>query len=310
MAGGSTVKEMTTNFGKLDKFEGYDFRSWQDFKHSLKHGKDDMSLVQLGSHLRTKESLRAQESDKSKGKEVVGPSMNMMEEGGKNKNNKQNKGKKCGFKDKNGGSGIIHEITAPYTPQQNDVAEKKNIALKEMVNAMLSYSGLSDGFLEKAMLRACYLLNKVHYKRNKTTPYELCVEEDPRTYNEAMQSRDVAFWKEAIDDEIGSILKNNTWVVSDLPPGCKPLGCKWIFKRKMKVDGSIDKFRLDCREDYSPMSTPIDHVKKLMPNTSKHVDQLEYSRAIGCLMYDMTSTRPDIAYAVGRLSKFTSNSSR
>ncbi|GKC47871.1 zinc finger, CCHC-type containing protein [Tanacetum coccineum] len=32
-------------------------------------------------------------------------------------------------------------------------------------------------------------------------------------------------------------------VVSDLPPGCKPLGCKWIFKRKMKVDGTINKFK-------------------------------------------------------------------
>ncbi|GJT11749.1 zinc finger, CCHC-type containing protein [Tanacetum coccineum] len=64
------------------------------------------------------------------------------------------------------------------------------------------------------------------------------------------------------------------------------------------------------REDCSPVSTPIDLVKKLKPNTCKPVDQLEYSRAIDCLMYDMTSTRPDIAYAVGRLSKFTSNPSR
>nr|GEY86887.1 zinc finger, CCHC-type [Tanacetum cinerariifolium] len=53
--------------------------------------------------------------------------------------------------------------------------------------------------------------------------YSYCyiIEEDPRTYNEAMQSRDSAFWKEAIDDEIGSIIENNTWVLSDLPPGCK-----------------------------------------------------------------------------------------
>ncbi|GJW68926.1 hypothetical protein Tco_0123350 [Tanacetum coccineum] len=71
--------------------------SWKDFKHSLKHGKDDLSLVQLGSHLRIEESLRAQESDKGKGKQVAGPSVNMIEEGGKNKNNKQNKGKKRGF---------------------------------------------------------------------------------------------------------------------------------------------------------------------------------------------------------------------
>nr|GEU47447.1 zinc finger, CCHC-type [Tanacetum cinerariifolium] len=54
----------------------------------------------------------------------------------------------------------------------------------------------------------------------------------------------------------------------------------------------------------------MDPIEKLMPNTGKPVDQLEYSRAIGCLMYDMTSTRPDIAYAVDRLSKFTSNPSR
>ncbi|GJY78267.1 zinc finger, CCHC-type containing protein [Tanacetum coccineum] len=75
--------------------------------------------------------------------------------------------------------------------------------------------------------------------------YSYCysIEEDPRTYNESMQSQDSAFWKEAIDDEIGSIMENNTWVLYDLPPGCKPLGCKWIFKRMMKVDGTIDKFK-------------------------------------------------------------------
>ncbi|GJS39652.1 zinc finger, CCHC-type containing protein [Tanacetum coccineum] len=41
--------------------------SWKDFKHTLKHGKDDLSLVQLGSHLRIEKSLKAQESDKGKG---------------------------------------------------------------------------------------------------------------------------------------------------------------------------------------------------------------------------------------------------
>ncbi|GJY89099.1 zinc finger, CCHC-type containing protein [Tanacetum coccineum] len=40
--------------------------------------------------------------------------------------------------------------------------------------------------------------------------YYYSIEEDPRTYNEAMQSRDAAFWKEAIDDETGSIMENNT----------------------------------------------------------------------------------------------------
>ena len=75
--------------------------------------------------------------------------------------------------------------------------------------------------------------------------YEYCfnLEEDPKTYSEAMASRDVAFWKEAINDEMDSIMQNNTWKLSDLPHGCKALGCKWLFKRKTKPDGSIDKFK-------------------------------------------------------------------
>nr|GFA40045.1 zinc finger, CCHC-type [Tanacetum cinerariifolium] len=64
--------------------------------------------------------------------------------------------------------------------------------------------------------------------------------DDPKTFNEAMKSQDVAFWKEAIIDEMDSIMGNNTWVLTDLPPSCRPLGCKWIFKRKLKVDGTVE----------------------------------------------------------------------
>ncbi|GKC72971.1 zinc finger, CCHC-type containing protein, partial [Tanacetum coccineum] len=73
--------------------------------------------------------------------------------------------------------------------------------------------------------------------------YCFIIEEDPRTLSEAMASRDVAFWKEAVQSEIDSIMHNDTWELIDLPLGCKALGCKWILKRKMKVDGSIDKYK-------------------------------------------------------------------
>nr|GEX04112.1 ribonuclease H-like domain-containing protein [Tanacetum cinerariifolium] len=78
--------------------------SWKDFKHTLKAGKDDLSLVQLGSQLRIKESLKAQDNDNGKGKEVGGPSINMTEEGGKNKHHKQNKGKKRSNENNSGSS--------------------------------------------------------------------------------------------------------------------------------------------------------------------------------------------------------------
>ncbi|GKA67393.1 zinc finger, CCHC-type containing protein [Tanacetum coccineum] len=87
----------------------------------------------------------------------------------------------------------------------------------------------------------------------------------------------------------------------------KFLSSSFSMKDMGEADKILKKFN---REDCSPVSTPMDLVKKLKPNIGKPVDQLEYSRAIGCLMYAMTSTRPDIAYAVGRLSRFTSNPSR
>nr|GEX16622.1 zinc finger, CCHC-type [Tanacetum cinerariifolium] len=68
--------------------------------------------------------------------------------------------------------GIIHETTALYTQQQNGISERKNRVLKEMVNFMLSYFGLSQGFWGEAMLTDCYLLNRVPNKRNRITPYE------------------------------------------------------------------------------------------------------------------------------------------
>ncbi|GJZ32776.1 zinc finger, CCHC-type containing protein [Tanacetum coccineum] len=72
-----------------------------------------------------------------------------------------------------------------------------------------------------------------------------------------------------------------------------------VITQSHYIEKILKKF---IHEHCSPVSTPMDPVEKLKPNTGKPVDHLEYSRAIGCLMYAMTSTRPDIAYAVGRLS--------
>ncbi|GJR38073.1 zinc finger, CCHC-type containing protein [Tanacetum coccineum] len=69
------------------------------------------------------------------------------------------------------------------------------------------------------------------------------VEDDPKTFDEAMKSQNIALWKEAINDEIDSIMGNNTWVLADLPPSCKPLGYKWIFKMQLKVYETVEKFK-------------------------------------------------------------------
>ena len=50
---------------------------------------------------------------------------------------------------------IIHKVTAPYSPQQNDITDRKNRTLKEMMNAMLLSSGLSDNTWGEAVISSC-----------------------------------------------------------------------------------------------------------------------------------------------------------
>ncbi|KAK1612436.1 hypothetical protein QYE76_036109 [Lolium multiflorum] len=54
---------------------------------------------------------------------------------------------------------------------------------------------------------------------------------------------DADYWKEAVRSEMDSILANGTWEVTDRPYGCKPVGCKWVFKKKLRPDGTIEKYK-------------------------------------------------------------------
>ena len=58
------------------------------------------------------------------------------------------------------------------------------------------------------------------------------------------------------------------------------------------------------------MSTPFHSTYKFTRNSGRPITQNKYAKVIRCLMYTMTSTRPDIAFAVGKLSRYTSNPSK
>ena len=74
-------------------------------------------------------------------------------------------------------------------------------------------------------------------------PIVFNIEDDPKTFEEATAFRDSAFWKEIVNNEMDSILYNNTLVLVDLPISSKPIGCKWVFRRKDNTDGSIQTFK-------------------------------------------------------------------
>ena len=59
------------------------------------------------------------------------------------------------------------------------------------------------------------------------------VEDTPKSIPEAFACPDADDWKEAVRSEMDSIMANGTWEIVDRPYGCKPVGCKWVFKKKL-----------------------------------------------------------------------------
>lgn len=64
--------------------------------------------------------------------------------------------------------------------------------------------------------------------------------QEPVSYAEAINDKR---WVEAMQTEIHGLGANNTWVVTDLPLGKKPIGCRWIYKVKYKSTGEIERFK-------------------------------------------------------------------
>lgn len=66
---------------------------------------------------------------------------------------------------------------------------------------------------------------------------------EPQTYEEAMASPDAEFWKRAMDEEIASLLSNNTWTLEEVTKGVRTLPMKWVFKLKRDAKGNIERYK-------------------------------------------------------------------
>ena len=67
--------------------------------------------------------------------------------------------------------------------------------------------------------------------------------EDPLTYEEAIQRKDSKAWQEAMESEMQSMHENKVWILVDLPEGKKAIQNKWIFKRKMNLNGNMSTYK-------------------------------------------------------------------
>lgn len=114
--------------------------------------------------------------------------------------------------------------------------------------------------------------------------------DEPRTMNKEINILDLDSWLEGIKDEMKSLEKNGTWDLVPLPKGRKPVGCKWVFKKKYGLDGRIDKFKarlvakgysqkegIDYGEMFSPVAklTSIRFMLSLAASHDFEIEQMD-----------------------------------
>jgi transposase InsO family protein len=76
--------------------------------------------------------------------------------------------------------GIGHELSVPYTPQQNGIVERKNRTLIEAARTMLDEYKTSDSFWAEAINTTCHAINWLHlHKLRHKTSYELLTGKKP-----------------------------------------------------------------------------------------------------------------------------------
>ena len=50
-------------------------------------------------------------------------------------------------------------------------------------------------------------------------------------------------WKAAMQDEFDALIRNKTWSLVPMDPEYKLVGCKWVFRTKYNIDGSVSKYK-------------------------------------------------------------------
>ncbi|GJX98493.1 putative RNA-directed DNA polymerase [Tanacetum coccineum] len=115
-------------------------------------------------------------------------------------------------------------------------------------------------------------------ERTHRAPERLClnveVEEhslgdlnEPTSYKAAMLDSESDKWIDAMNAEMQSMIDNMVWVLVDLPPNCKTVGSKWLFKIKTDMDGNVHTYKarlvakgytqlygVDYEETFSPVA--------------------------------------------------------
>ncbi|KAE9596295.1 putative RNA-directed DNA polymerase [Lupinus albus] len=114
---------------------------------------------------------------------------------------------------------------------------------------------------------------------------------EPSSYQEAVLD---PLWQQAMNDELSALHKTGTWTMVSLPPDKRAIGSRWVFKIKIKSDGSIERYKarlvakgyaqqygMDYEETFAPVAkmTTIRTLIAIASVRQWHISQIDVKNA-------------------------------
>ena len=181
------------------------------------------------------------------------------------------------------------EIATKHTRK----SQRQRLPPKHLSDYVCSLSSSSADAIASGI---SYLISSFHSFSNLSPThhaYSLSITHtsEPHIYQEASKHE---CWNNAMKFELDALEKNGTWIIMDLPEDVSPIGNKWVYKVKYKVDGSIERYKarlvangynqvegLDFFDTISPVPklTTVRTLLALASIYSWHLHQLDVNNA-------------------------------
>lgn len=85
---------------------------------------------------------------------------------------------------------------------------------------------------------------------------------EPQSFAEAVKHK---VWNDAMTNEMDAMDLNQTWHITDLPPGNKAIECHWIYKIKFLSDGNIERYKARLVAQGNRQTEGVDYDETFAP---------------------------------------------
>ncbi|KAI5354743.1 hypothetical protein L3X38_007638 [Prunus dulcis] len=199
-------------------------------------------------------------------------------------------------------------MDAERNNEEGQVTEHQQTAVEEMQTDQPVQT--PDLQLRRSQRPKRPALSNDYFVYLQESEHDINTEEDPATFKQAMESDKSSQWSAAMESELESMSKNWVWKLVILPLGCKPIGCKWVYKTKRNAQGQIDRYKarlvakgytqeegVDYNETFSPVSTKDSFrvIMALVAHFDLHLHQMDVKTAFlnGELIEEIYMKQPD-----------------